>query len=96
MAMLIYHQKVTVKYAGETVRAKDPRLVDMLRKRTEIGRTVVKKHKLMSAQKINEAAAFLEDYLQCIDIPKDENGLVEFVLEHLNEKLRDYQGLLKR
>lgn len=90
MAMLIYHQKVTVKYAGETVRAKDPRLVDMLRKRTEIGRTVVKKHKLMSAQKINEAAAFLEDYLQCIDIPKDENGLVEFVLEHLNEKLRDY------
>lgn len=93
MAMLIYHQKVTVKYAGETVRAKDPRLVDMLRKRTEIGRTVVKKHKLMSAQKINEAAAFLEDYLQCIDIPKDENGLVEFVLEHLNEKLRDYQGL---
>ena len=96
MAMLIYHQKVTVKYAGETVRTKDPRLVDMLRKRTEIGRTVVKKHKLMSAQKINEAAAFLEDYLQCIDIPKDENGLVEFVLEHLNEKLRDYQGLLKR
>ena len=96
MAMLIYHQKVTVKYAGETVRAKDPRLVDMLRKRTEIGRTVVKKHKLMSAQKINEAAAFLEDYLQRIDIPKDENGLVEFVLEHLNEKLRDYQGLLNR
>ena len=96
MAMLIYHQKVTVKYAGETVRAKDPRLVNMLRKRTEIGRTIVKKHKLMSAQKINAAASFLENYLQRMDIPKDENGLVEFVVKHLNEKLQDYQNLLKR
>ena len=96
MAMLIYHQKVTVKYAGDTVRTSDPRLVDMLRKRTEIGKTIVKKHKLMSAQKINEAAEFLEDYLQCMDIPKDENGLVEFVIEHLKQKLQDYQGMLKR
>lgn len=96
MAMLIYHQKVTVKYAGETVRTNDPRLVNMLRKRTEIGKTVVKKHKLMSAQKINEAAEFLEGYLQHMNIPKDENGLVEFVVKHLNEKLQDYQNLLKR
>lgn len=88
MAMLIYHQKVTVKYAGDTVRTNDPRLVDMLRKRTEIGKTIVKKHKLMSAQKINKAAAFLENYLQCMNIPKDENGLVEFVIEHLKQNHR--------
>lgn len=96
MAILIYHQKVTIKYAGETIRASDPRLIDMLRKRTEIGKTVVRKHELMSAQKINDAAAFLEDYLQCMDIPKDENGLVEFILTHLQQKKRDYESLLHR
>lgn len=96
VAILIYQQRVTIKYGGDTVRSSDPRLVDMLRKRTEIGKTIVQKHKLMSAQKINEAVAFLEDYLQRMDIPKDENGLVEFIIHNLKQKKQDYKNLLVR
>lgn len=96
MALLIAGQRVTVKYAGETVRASDPRLVDLLRKRTEIGKTVVRKHTLMSVQKIRAAAAFFEDYLGRLDIPQDENGLVEFILTTLKQKKQDYRSLLAR
>lgn len=94
MALLIAQQRVTVKYGGETVRASDPRLVDLLRKRTEIGRTIVAKHTLMSVQKIRAAVSFLEDYLGRMDIPTDENGLVEFLIEQLKQKKQVYQNLL--
>ena len=96
MAILIYNQRVTIKYSGETVRASDAKLIELLRRRTEIGKTVVQKHKLMSAQKIDEAVEFLEDYLQVMSIPKDENGLVEFILEKLKEKKQVYKNLLIR
>lgn len=94
MAILIFNQRVTIKYGGETVRASDGNLVNLLRKRTEIGKTVVQKHKLMSAQKIEEAVEFLEEYLQVMSIPKDENGLVEFILRELKKKKNSYTELL--
>ncbi|SEH31389.1 BREX system P-loop protein BrxC [Selenomonas sp. KH1T6] len=96
MAILIYNQKVTVKYGGDTVRASDPNLIDYLRKRTEIGKTQVQKHKLMSAQKIEDAVSFLEEYLQLMSIPKDENGLVEFIIEKFKSRKQHYKELLIR
>lgn len=38
-AMLIYDQKVTIKYGGETIQPGNPKLPDMLRKKSEIGRS---------------------------------------------------------
>ena len=35
-AQLIYSQKVTIKYAGNTIQPDDPKLPDMLRKKSEI------------------------------------------------------------
>ncbi|TYZ28541.1 BREX system P-loop protein BrxC [Selenomonas caprae] len=96
MAVLIFNQKVTVKYGGDTVRASDPNIIDYLRKRTEIGKTLVQKHKMMSAQKIDAAVSFLEEYLQIMDIPKDENGLVEFILTKFKIQKQHYKELLIR
>ena len=96
MAVLIFNQKVTVKYGGDTVRASDPNIIDYLRKRTEIGKTLVQKHKMMSAQKIDAAVSFLEEYLQIMDIPKDENGLVEFIITKFKIQKQHYKELLIR
>lgn len=37
-AQLIYSQKVTIKYAGNTIQPDDPKLPDMLRKRVRSAR----------------------------------------------------------
>lgn len=45
VAMLIQQQKVTIKYGGATIQPDNPKLVDMLRKKTEIGRTTISKRR---------------------------------------------------
>ena len=48
-AMLIYDQKVTIKYGGETIQPGNPKLPDMLRKKSEIGRTSISKRQIITA-----------------------------------------------
>ena len=43
VALLICQQKVTIKYGGVTIRPDNPRLPDMLRKKSEIGKTGISK-----------------------------------------------------
>ena len=43
VALLIVGQKVTIKYAGSTVQPNNPKLPDMLRKKSEIGKTQISK-----------------------------------------------------
>src|SRR5699024_3461487 len=44
-AMLISEQKVTIKYSGEVIRTNNPKLVDMLRKKSETGKTKIAERK---------------------------------------------------
>lgn len=41
VALLINQQKVTIKYGGATIQPNDPKLPDMLRKKSEIGKTSI-------------------------------------------------------
>lgn len=63
VAMLIYQQKVTIKYGGATIQPDNPKLVDMLRKKTEIGRTTISKRQTPRVQDIREVREFLRDFL---------------------------------
>ena len=94
-AKLIYEQRVTVKYAGATVRPDDPRLPDLLRKKSEIGKTAISKRHVVSLQKLKDARALLREYLDVMDVPEDEDGLVRFILEKLTA-LRDHYAALER
>lgn len=42
-ARLIVEQKVTVKYAGTTIQPDNTKLPDMLRKKSEVGKTSISK-----------------------------------------------------
>lgn len=93
VAMLIYDQKVTVKYGGMTIQPNNARLPDMLRKKSEIGKTSISKRQVVSIQKIRQARDFLHDFFDEMDIPEDEDGLIAHIVEKFNSELEHYQKL---
>ena len=92
-AQLIYSQKVTIKYAGNTIQPDNPKLPDMLRKKSEIGKTSISKRKTISATMMRDVKSMLRDYFDVMDVPDDEDGLIRFVTEKFSDQ-RDYYASL--
>ena len=92
-AQLIYSQKVTIKYAGNTIQPDDPKLPDMLRKKSEIGKTSISKRKTISATMMRDVKAMLREYFDIMDVPDDEDGLIRFVTEKFTEQRNYYASL---
>lgn len=95
-AMLIFNQKVTVKYAGSTVQPNNPKLPDMLRKKNEIGKTQILKRQVVSATRMKAIKDLLRDYFNLMDVPADEDGLIQFIIEKFSELQKHYEELEAR
>lgn len=95
-ALLILNQKVTVKYAGATVQPNDPKLPDMLRKKSEIGKTQISKRQVVSATRVKAVKDLLRDYFNVMDIPADEDGLIQFITDNFTNLLEHYEELSRR
>lgn len=94
IARLIAQQKISIKYGGAVVAKDDRRLVDYLRKKSEVDKAVVARRIAPSEDLMRKSISFLRDYLGAMDIPSDEDGLVRFVLDTFETKLAHYQDLL--
>ena len=95
-AMLIYDQKVTIKYGGETIQPGNPKLPDMLRKKSEIGKTSISKRQVITATKMRAVKDLLREYFDVMDVPDDEDGLVRYIVEKFEEQKEHYEELNKR
>ena len=93
VATLIYEQKVTVKYGGMTILPNDPKLPDMLRKKSEIGKTEITKRHVVNPVKMKETREFLRDFLDVMDVPTDEDGLIGFIINKFSEMENHYNEL---
>lgn len=96
VAMLIRQQKVTVKYAGMTIQPDNPKLPDMLRKKSEIGKTSISKRQAIAAQKIRAVRDFLLNFFDGISVPHDEDGLVKHIEKKFEDELNRYAALNAR
>lgn len=94
IARLIVQQKIHINYGGAVVGKEERRLVDFLRKKTEIDKAIVVRRIAPSEDLIRKSVNFLRDYLGAMDIPSDEDGLIYFVLSTFETKQRHYQKLL--
>ena len=95
-AKLIADQRVTIKYAGTTIQPDNPRLPDMLRKKSEIGKTVVSKRHVLSRQKTNLAREFVRELFDVMDVPADEDGLIRFIVDRFTQLRTHYEALDER
>ena len=95
-ARLIFDQKVTVKYAGTTIQPENLKLPDMLRKKSEIGKTDISKRQVVSAAKTREAREFLREYFEVMDVPNDEDSLIKFIIDKFTEQKAYFEELNDR
>ncbi len=93
VAMLIFGQKVTIKYGGETIQPNNPKLPDMLHKKSEIGKTSISKRQVVSIQKIRQVREFLRDFFDEMDVPEDEDGLIAHIVEKFEGERDHYTKL---
>ncbi|MEY8334941.1 BREX system P-loop protein BrxC [Lachnospiraceae bacterium 47-T17] len=96
VALLIIGQKVTIKYAGSTVQPNNPKLPDMLRKKSEIGKTQISKRQVVSAARMKAVRDFLRDYFNLMDVPADEDGLIRFMIDKFEGLQKHYEDLLAK
>ena len=96
VALLIINQKVTIKYAGSTVQPNNPKLPDMLRKKSEIGKTQISKRQVVSATRMKAVKDLLRDYFNLMDVPADEDGLIQFIIEKFEGLQKHYEDLLAK
>lgn len=96
VARLIYEQKVTIKYAGVTIQPDNIKLPDMLRKKSEIGKTIISKRQVVSISKMKDVKEFLREYFDVMDVPDDEDGLIKFIIDNFAEQKKHYEELNSR
>ncbi len=96
VAHLIRDQRVTIKYAGATIQPTDPKLPDMLRKKSEVGKTSISIRQAVSIGKVREVREFLRDYFDEMDVPQDEDGLIAHIVEKFSAEQRHFEDLLAR
>lgn len=95
VALLIHDQKVTVRYGGTTIQPDNPKLIDMLRKKSETGKTTIEIRMAISVQKIREVREFLRDYFDEMDVPEDEDGLISYIGNKFSNEKSHYEDLLR-
>lgn len=93
VALLIYQQKVTIKFGGATIHADNKQLPDMLRKKSERGKTMISKKQSPSAQKMKTAKDILREYFDVMDVPNDEEGLAKFIADNFTTQKAHYVEL---
>lgn len=96
VALLINQQKVTIKYGGATIRSDDTKLPDMLRKKSEIGKTTISIKQSPKPQQMRAAKDILREYFDVMDVPDDEEGLVRFIIQRFSDQKEHYQTLEQR
>lgn len=96
VALLIHDQKVTIKYGGTTIQPDNPKLIDMLRKKSETGKTNIEIRMAISVQKIRAVRDFLRDYFNEMDVPEDEDGLIKHIVEKFEADRLHYESLMSR
>ncbi len=94
VARLICQQKIEIKIGGAINDKSERRIVDYLRKKSEVDKATVIRHVAPSEDLMRKSISFLRDYTGVMAVPADEDGLVYFIVEKFEEKKQHYQSLL--
>lgn len=93
---LIAAKRVNVMYGGATVVNRDSRLIDLLRKKSEIEKTIVERRVEMDEKLKKGIKDFMHEYLDVMDVPNDEDELFSFVVNALQAKSNDCRDTISK
>lgn len=96
VAQILVSQNAIIKYAGQVIKSNDHRMVGFLRKKTEIGQVKISKRIGIDNYKINQTKTFLREYFDVMDLPNDEDSLIEYIIKNFEVKKDELQDFLNR
>lgn len=96
VAALIADQKISIQYGGSTIQPNDRRMPDYLRKRSEIDKANVIRRVKLSDKLIKDTRGILKDYLNTMDVPNDEDGLITYVISKFEVERNELQNMLDK
>lgn len=96
LGLLTGYQKITIKNSGNTIRSNDPKILDFLSLRSEVGKTEICKRISVNPSTIKEVLDFLRDYFDEMDIPNDEDGLADYIVKAFGKQQDHYKDLLNK
>ena len=94
VARLIVAQRIEIRYGGAVVSKEDKNIVRYLRAKSEIDKASVSRRISPSEDDMRKVVKFLRDWLGKMNIPEDEDGLLNYIKETFNTKLAHYENLL--
>ena len=68
----------------------------MLRKKSEIGKTMVFTRQIVTVAKMNAVKDLLRSYFDVMDVPSDEDGLIAFIIERFTKQRMHHTELEMR
>lgn len=92
VAILINKKLITVTYNKNHIASNDKKLVEYLRKKTEIDKVVIKRREVIDEKLLSNVQGFAKDFFQDTSIPKEEDDLTRTLIERfsrLNDKVID-------
>jgi hypothetical protein len=96
---LLANQKIVAFYSGVIVPPTDRKLVDYLRKKSEIDKLVLRKKVSSSDSELRHAKDTISRFMDHQDVPSGEDALVTYAIQaftnkrdYLNENLKQYQS----
>jgi len=95
VARLIVTQKIEIRYGGAVVGKDDRNLVRYLRVKSEVDKASIQRRIAPSEDLMRKTIAFLRDWLGQMGIPEDEDGLVCFVTDTIQQKHDRYAEYIK-
>lgn len=95
VARLISEQKAMITYGGDQIMPDNPKMRDYLRNLSEADKATIKKRVAMPTHLISGAKNFLRDMDGSVQVPSDEDGLIQAVKDCLNGRIDHYNEVLK-
>lgn len=96
VASLINKKLVTVSYGSTIVANNDKRLVDYLRKKTEIEKVVIKKREALDERLLSSTQSFAKEFFQDTSIPKEEDDLTRILIDRFRTLYDSVNEIFKK
>ncbi len=94
VAEIIARQRIYISYNGSAIQPTEPKLVDYLRRRSEIDKAKVNKRVTIPTVTINRARGIVKEYFNVMDVPTDEDGLITYIQASFEGQQEEFNKLL--
>ena len=93
---LIAYKKIDIQYSGTMISSSDKKIVEYLRNRSCIDKTIVKRKVSIPDKLKNRAREVLRQYFNLTGVSSEDDKLVEQIIDNFQKERDNFHGLLDK